>query len=363
MQAIRGILRGVVRPPVEYAAERPWPFPAPFDLARWPVLARCRDFSTATLARIREHLADLATRGPDVVTVAVAGSLGRLEAMSHSDCDLMVVVSDEAAADPQRARRALDSVWAMLAPLDLKSPRKWGIFVSPTSRAELCDPAALGNLEESKNVFGKRMQILLDTQPVQAPQALRSLQRAILDWYATAFLARDPKREWTYLLNDLIRYFRSYCAWQQFELKVVEDGSWYVRNAKLRHSRLLAYAGLLLLLGECSGERQDKVGWLLPALGMTPMERIGYVYALHNDERFLHLLDAVERFTRHIEQPEVRAAFVDKAPRALCEVGPPYIEEFGTPRETAAAILGELVRFVLARRGDWSQRFFEYLLF
>ncbi len=102
------------------------------------------------------------------------------------------------------------------------------------------------------HVFGKRLQCLLDSQPLFRPQQFRQLQRRLLDWYSTAFLHEHADKTWTYLLNDLVRYYRSYAAWQQFELKIEHDDSWYIRNAKLRTSRLTMYAGLLLLISECS---------------------------------------------------------------------------------------------------------------
>ena len=64
----------------------------------------------------------------------------------------------------------------------------------------------------------------------------QKLISGVLERYAAGFLIYDQKKEWVYLLNDLIRYFRSYSAWQQFNLSHDSVDSWYMRNTKLRNS-------------------------------------------------------------------------------------------------------------------------------
>jgi hypothetical protein len=213
---------------------------------------------------------------------------------------------------------------------------------------------------EEPALFGKRFQLLLDTRPVFGTGAYHRLVRVVLDRYAAGFVADDPHKEWVYLLNDLVRYFRSLCLECQWDFSTGNEG-WYIRNAKLRHSRVVMYAGLLFLLGACSQERRDKVGWLLRHLDKTPLERLEWVYEHHGDPHFPRIATAYDRFLACLEVPANRAALIAAAPPVppVPEVPPLYAELHAGSRQ----LLAELLRFVLARRGEWSEGFFEYLLF
>lgn len=351
-------------PADDFAAGRDWCGPAAFH--QCPTLVRAWQHSAATYARVAEALADFDPAAEKVVTLAAAGSLGRMEALSHSDCDLIVVVPEHVASDSDQAQAIMQEVWQRLEPQDLRLPKSWGIFVEPVSIAGLTRPEALGNLNDSQAVFGKRLQCLLDTQPLFRPGGFRQVLKAILDWYATAFASQAPGKQWTYLLNDLIRYYRSYAAWQQFELKVEHDDSWYIRNAKLRTSRLTMYAGMLLLLGESSRRQPaDKVDWLLEQLTMTPLERLAWCMQQYHDARdeIPALLSCYETFLAAMADEAIRTALIEQAPRTLDDLPPEMIEAYQPIQESSAEIMAILTRFVLNRRDDWHPRFLQYLLF
>jgi hypothetical protein len=136
-----------------------------------------------------------------------------------------------------------------------------------------------------------------------------------------------------------------------------------MRNAKLRNSRIPMFAALIFLLGECSKEKQDKIGWLREHLSLTPMQRIEKVYALNNDSGFNLLIDAYEIFMKSINSPEVRKALVEANPNSLDELREMNIPEYNELHANSDILLKELTRFTLDRRGNWSDAFFEYLLF
>src|SRR5439155_11811704 len=102
----------------------------------------------------------------------------------------------------------------------------------------------VGDPEEPLRVFGKRLLLLLESQPVYDDAAYAALLDDIVERYAAGYVKEDPTKEWTFLLNDLIRYFRSVCVTYQPDFEH-EKEKWSLRNVKLRHSRLIMYAGLL----------------------------------------------------------------------------------------------------------------------
>ena len=65
----------------------------------------------------------------------------------------------------------------------------------------------------------------------------------------------DPRKNYVFLLNDLIRYFRTICVNYPYT-KEPEEEQWPIRNIKLRHSRLMMYASLVAMLGVLSTYRE-----------------------------------------------------------------------------------------------------------
>lgn len=328
-----------------------------------PTLTYALNWSNDMLEQMQKRLLPLADTAPDVSIAAVSGSLGRLEGMEHSDCDLIVLVDDEAVHDSSRCQKAMQTVWDALEPLGLPLPKSTGIYVTPASHDQICDYATLGLIADDKNIFGKRMQILLDAKPVYGEENFQNLVQGLLERYAAGFLIYDQQKEWVYLLNDLIRYFRSYCAWHQFDLSNDPIDSWHMRNTKLRNSRIPMFAAMILLLGECSKEKKDKIGWLHEHLLLTPMQRIEKVYQLNNDEGFSILLDAYEIFMRRMNSSEVRKVLVEANPKSLEELRKIDLPDYNELQANSDIIIKELTHFVLDRRGNWSEAFFEYLLF
>jgi len=333
------------------------------DLQAYPTLDYARRWSLATLEKMQELLLPLESKAPDVITVAASGSLGRLEGMDHSDGDLIVIIADEAMGDYERTRNSMQSVWQAMEPLDLPMPKSSGVYATPAGPEQICDHETLGHVADNKDIFGKRLQLLLDARPVYGHEDFSRLRYRLLERYAAGFLAHDQSKEWVYLLNDLIRYFRSYCGWHQFDLSNDAVDSWYMRNVKLRNSRIPMFAAQLFLLGECSKEKQDKIGWLHACLDLTVMERLQFVYEKNNDPGFSGILAAYEYFMTQLNKEEVREQLIKTTPLTLEELNTTRLPEYHDLHENSKIIITELTRFTLARKGQWSDAFFEYLLF
>ena len=79
------------------------------DLSGFPALARSRHFSLEAVRGIGTALEhSFGGECGSVLTVAAAGSLGRLEASERSDVDCIVVVDDSVGFDPRRLERGMD---------------------------------------------------------------------------------------------------------------------------------------------------------------------------------------------------------------------------------------------------------------
>ncbi|WP_143393592.1 hypothetical protein [Fimbriiglobus ruber] len=343
--------------PEQFAADRDWGVPG-INLPACPTLVGNWTKSRVRIGQIREQLGK-AGLPRAVRTLAVAGSLGRMEYGDASDCDLLVVLTDAARQNPAIANDAYARVWAALEPLDLELPKATGTFSSPTSEQHLCDKRNVGAPDEDLRVLAKRLLLLLETQPVYNDDEYEKLITGVVNSYAEGYVDRKPTKEWVFLLNDLIRYFRSLCVNYQWDFRT-EHMKWPLRNTKLRHSRLAMYGGLLLLLGQCSLETTDKVAWLRRRLRMTPLERIAWTYT-SNGEDVAKLLGFYETFLSEISKSEVRTALNKAEPNS-------YEKRYEIPsykalKDNSDGFVAELLRFTLARGGTWSSRFFEYLIY
>jgi hypothetical protein len=352
----------------EYPYKRQWCVGS-VELDRYITIKKNWDESIKLINEIRKCLTDKKINS-SVATVAAAGSIGRMEASPGvSDADLIVVLSEGTDLETPEATEAYESVWEALKFLKIDRPKPNGVFGKPTNKKELL--GSLGNTKETLEVFGKRLLLLLETQPMYGDDVYTNLINVIVERYADEYVRRDPKKEWTFLLNDLIRYFRSLSVNYQWDFEN-EAGKWPIRNIKLRHSRLVMYSGLLMLLGEASKERRDKLSWLKERLKMTPMERLAWVYEQNSDWNFHRIAGPYDVFLTQLNIPEVRNHLnVDPVEAQDVEAQDEQesyrqrymIPEFAALKANSDGLIAELLRFVLARSGSWSERFFEYLIF
>jgi hypothetical protein len=343
----------------QYAFERDWLRPE-FPLNDFPALSRAWDFSRVRLNKIRRLLA-VAHLPEEILCIGVAGSLARMEATAASDCDLVVVLLPGVQDDSPAALQAFDQIWVALETLQLERPESDGIYAGPVAYEKLLSRETVGHVSEDPRAFGFRITFLLELQPVYGDSAFRQVSTEIVNRYAQDYVELDESKQWTYLLNDLVRYFKSLCQTYLFA-EIADDRRWRLRNLKARHSRLLMYTGLLFLLGESSCVNQEKRAWLINRLSWTPLERLAACYANYSDPKFSIIAGGLDRFVDAMSQPGFRASLAEtqSVPGQLRRESNP---DFQRLKQNSDLFLRELLRFALARQDDWSERFFEYWLF
>lgn len=326
------------------------------DYATAPALAAARSRTLDLLERVGTELARAAPR--HLETVALAGSLGRLEATAHSDFDCLLIARDGAPAPAVAAEVA--AVMAVFAAAGLRLPKASGIYRDALPRARLLEPAARGSLRETPAVFGQRMQMLLDARPVYAAARFARLRGDILRWYGSGFFADDGRHGWTFLVHELQRYVHAYSAWQQYQLARSADDSWELRQAKLAGSRLVTFAGLLFLLGH-SSHRADKLAWLESRLDATPLERIGRIMRDCGADGFAAVLAAYETLHARLADGDVRAALLTGGPDESTGFTGAASAAYAELTPSATALRMALTAFLATRWGEWDARFFAHL--
>ncbi len=233
----------------------------------------------------------------DVATIAVSGSLSRMEAHAKSDLDLLVVLDDRQAnvsADEQRD--AYNEIWRRLTEAftdeHIHPPKPCGVFSCCASGRRLTDLTVRGIVDEDVTTYGQRMQLLLDAQPVVNHERFEELQCEILNWYAETHVAKQFNEAGVFhwLWQDVQRYWRSIRAratWlhEGKPLKSAEV------NLKLRSSRMVLVTAFLYAIEKAHARAADvpsSITELQRQLRATPVERIGSV--LTRDEIYAEFL-------------------------------------------------------------------------
>jgi hypothetical protein len=241
-------------------------------------------------------------------------------------------------------------------------PNPKGVFKGDVDGKSLV--TEIGSRDEDYRDVSRRLLLLLESQPLWNDALFDSIRSQIVTEYTTA-VTGDPSKQFVLLLNDLIRYFRTICVHYHYEAQS-EYGRWPIRNIKLRHSRVLMYSSLLIVLGELSkysyadqrvSGGTDKVGELQQYIGQPPLERFVRVYAANNDDNLFRLLGLYNVFLERLSDPTAREEL------AGLEYGERYTRSvFASLKANSDAFAGEINRFIQARRGAWSDRFYEYLI-
>lgn len=259
-------------------------------------LLRARERTAERIVERRERLADLAI--DDDATVVMMGSWGRRELTPSSDDDYMVLVRGERGTAPPRptvgavARRFADD------PAGFRDPGREGIFAQVVHSADLVQRIGLD--DDTNTNLTRRMLLMLESVAAFNPDVLEGTRRDVIDDYL-----RDSVKDFRpprFLLNDLVRYWRTIGVdFVAKDRKRAGEG-WGLRNVKLRTSRKLLFASGLLPVLRCHELTAAQVpGFLAGQLALPPSDRVAGAFLHYRDlvggaavfgayDRFLTLL-------------------------------------------------------------------------
>ena len=267
----------------------------------------------AARARTEEGLAGLRARFvdvdlPDDAAVVMFGSWGRRELTAHSDDDWLLLV------DGPR-RDGLDgAVGAVRGVLGAQraAPGLQGTFGLAGFGRDLVEHIGLAD-DDNRNLT-QRMLLMLESAPVVGD----AVHRAVWDQVLARYLAesRTDRRPPRFFLNDVMRYWRTIAV--DFAGKHRDDDAkWGLRNAKLRTSRKMLFAGGLVPALRCHTLRHaDAAAFLAQQLALPATDRVAdaFLAAGHHDAG-VRCLGAYDRWTGMVADAAVRdeLASLDRA--------------------------------------------------
>lgn len=237
----------------------------------------------------------------------------------------------------------------------MEKPNPDGVFHAPVARGDLVGLA--GGAKEPYGNVAKRVLFLLESKWLSSETANDTLLDEVVATYSD-YVKSDPTKHFVFLLNDVIRFFRSLCVNYHFTTDQTPDGKWPIRNIKLRHSRVLMYFSMIAAIGCLSKERSaQKVEALLRLVAMPPLKRLFVAYAISDDYAFAKVAAYYNTFLHTLSNAEHRRELMNLE----------YADRYASPifsqlKGNSDALSSELLRFFDARRGHWDDRFFEYMV-
>jgi hypothetical protein len=245
-------------------------------------------------------------------TVVLTGSWGRHEITSESDDDFMVVFET-----PLRegARPSVEQVAQIVGG---RAPGSEEIFGQPVALGDLREK--IGREEDTNANLTRRMLFILESVAVCGSDVHARARRALIGGYLAANV-KDYRRP-RFLLNDLVRYWRTIAVDFESKMRDRKGEGWGLRNAKLRLSRKALFAGGLFPVLDCYRyPAADMLDYLDERMSIAPLDRIADAFVEHGArdpgvralsayDEFLAILDDASR------REQLSALGVEEAPES-----------------------------------------------
>jgi hypothetical protein len=265
----------------------------------FPSLLQARNVTRIGLENRREALARLPH--DDDTAVVLMGSWGRAEVTAGSDDDFMVLVRG---TDRQDVHPSIDVVQTVID----QAPGDQGIFGNPVGSDRLIGD--IGLEEDTNSNLSRRMLLLLESVAATNEDVHEVVTGELVDRYLDESVKdfRVPR----FLLNDVVRYWRTICVdFAGKERRGPEK--WGIRNAKLRTSRKILFAGGLLPVFECAKLARDEMPeFLRGQLRMPPTDRIAQAFLAHSAaDPGGRALGAYDDFVGRLDDEEFRDELQD----------------------------------------------------
>jgi predicted nucleotidyltransferase len=241
-----------------------------------PNIAEAADLS----ARVRGQASEL-LKGIvppiEAFDVLVMGSLAREELTANSDFDTLVVAFG-LPTDVSITKRLLSSLTEVGQKLGLNRPGATRMFGRVVAAPDLTERIGL---EDDTNVtHSRRILVLQESISIYQPDLRIRLVEAILDRYLIDYKEDKPGVA-RFLLNDILRYWRTIAVDYQAKRWEQLEPDWGLRYLKLRISRKLTFAGTLVsVLLPYHTKQAANARYFREQFDMPALARLAQIYPL-----------------------------------------------------------------------------------
>lgn len=292
-------------------------------------LRGARELAAKERPRFEEKLRGL-DRDADT-SIVLFGSWARQELTAHSDDDWLILVDG---AERQSVSPSVEEVGSILG-IDERKPGEQEIF----GIHAFCDKIAekVGLDHDDNTNLTHRVLLILESVPLTGHEVHEVCWNRILDGYLSE--VRRDERPPRFFLNDVVRYWRTICVDFVGKHREAKE-KWGTRNAKLRASRKVLFAGGLLPVLQCfQYSRQDMRPFLVDQLTAPAMDRLAYAFLRWGvPDPGARFFAAYDRWIGLLNDQEVRAELNRVAPDNADE-SPAFREVQGIGRDLDRGLL------------------------
>lgn len=302
------------------------------EATRWSNIANAQAFSREKAGELAQLVGDLLPT--DEGSLVVFGSLARGEYTVDSDLDWTILIDGRA---DSLHLEIVHSLKHKLKEAKFKVPGPTEVFGGLVFSHDLVH--AIGGDEDTNKNMTRRLLLLLESTAIDA-QSSREVQGRILNAILSRYVQEDanfiignrrPDRIPRFLLNDVVRFWRTMAVDYANKYRARAGDKWALRNIKLRMSRKLIFvSGLLMciswaLRGHDESDSEFIVQKLVDHLRdwtqRPPLESLAMIVEQHapalapnifdNYDAFLAMLDNRER-REWLEKLSPDEAYQDK---------------------------------------------------
>ena len=235
-------------------------------------------------------------QGLENVVIGTNGSFARREASPESDLDFFAICAN--AEQIESTRGQLVRISPQLLKIAGRPPAKGGAFGEVDDLDSIL--RNIGGDDDHNQKITRRVLLLLEGEWLCNEQLFQSCRYGLLKKYIRPSITSHQLA--LFLLNDVIRYYRTMCV--DFEFKTTEiEKPWATRNIKLVFSRkLLYFSGVLAVAETMQHSYEEKLRILAELLSMPVVER---VLAVCGEPAF-RALELYDSFLGEFAKREVR---------------------------------------------------------
>lgn len=270
------------------------------DWMNYPSIKEAWTYSNEKISELRTAISK-SKKIDKTVGVVTLGSFARREASKCSDLDFFIV--SEANISKEDSKVMCDEISRIAHRLGIRDPSPGGTFAQCATRSALL--SKIGGADDSNKSLTLRMLFLLESEWLSGEAYYDKVFNDAVIRYIGDKITQHQLC--LFLLNDIIRYYRTICV--DFEQKTSGAGgkSWGDRNIKLMFSRKLLYFSGIIAVAEtaqhtCTQKREILAG----CLRKTPIERLSSICQGHTDQ----VLGRYNDFLSFLSDPKSRASLV-----------------------------------------------------
>lgn len=268
--------------------------------------------SLKKLSMLKEHLTSkIKEKGLEAdfknLSIYCTGSYGRQEANNNSDMDLLVITDDTNGEKYNKSSFNLLKRWvkAWLKSQNIKKLDNNGKYFKPHTLSTVLEET--GSVKDDyKNTFTTRMLLLFEGKSVLNEEIFKECRKKIVEHY---FRDRDQSPGMfrpVFLLNDIIRYWRTICLNYEYKRsrylggsqKPEEKNKQKLANKKLKFHRVwLCYSAIIPLLKSSYWDVEQ----MMKIIDQTPFERIKGACEPTHDVLFKECVSLYSKFINEIK--------------------------------------------------------------